>query len=100
MTAEPYFYEVKSSQPDLERHWRFKWAAQGVYVSYSETVPVLRAGIPWAQCLDCVGTVLTMELEPLPGQWKLKPRDVKLELLPPANLARLRELIAERMAGG
>lgn len=97
MTAEPYFYEVKSTGADVVREWRFKWAAQGVYVSYAETVPVLRAGIPWAQCLDCVGTVLTMELEPPPGQWKLKPRDVKLELLPPANLARLRELIAERL---
>lgn len=100
MTAEPYFYEVKSTQPGLERHWRFKWAAQGVYVSYSETVPVMRLGVAWGQCLDCVGTVLSMELEPLPGQRKLKPRDVKLELVPAANMARLRELIAERLAGG
>jgi hypothetical protein len=94
--AEPYFFEVKQHGAEVTREWRFKWAAQGVYCSYSETVPVLRCGAPWAQCLDCVGAVLTLDLEPLPGPFKLRPKDLRLELLPAKELSRLKELLAAR----
>ena len=96
--TEPYFYEIKLHDGDLTREWRFKWCALGIYCAYAVTTPVVRAGVTWAQCVDSVSGTLELEtLRPKEQRFGISARDLQLQLIPAANMARLQELAQQRV---